>query len=93
MTIKKFEDLEFKQHPVCPMGVISQIFFENGYGVSVIRNSFSYGNELGLYELAILKGIKGKYEIYYDSGITDDVIGYLTCSKVSSYMKKVQKLK
>jgi hypothetical protein len=44
---------------------MSKEFYENGYGVSVVCNEYSYGGREGLYELAILKGDKDHSEICY----------------------------
>ena len=54
--------------------------FDNGYGASVIRHSFSYGNDRGLFELAVLKFIPDTddFDLDYDTPITDDVLGSLT---------------
>lgn len=62
--------------------------FANGYGASVIRNSYSYGHEHGLYEIAVLKGNR----LCYDTPITDNVIGYLTADKVAEYLQRIEEL-
>jgi hypothetical protein len=67
-------------------------FYENGYGVSVISNEYSYGGREGLYELAVLKGDEDNYELCYDTYITNDVIGYLTDSSVQNIIEQVKKL-
>jgi hypothetical protein len=63
--------------------------FENGYGVSVVCHSFSYGGKNGLYELAVLDT---DGEITYETDVTDDVIGYLTPEQVTETMAFVQAL-
>jgi hypothetical protein len=92
---KKFKDLEFHSFPpIIGMdenrdGVYARMMFENGYGISVIKTSFSYGGGKGLYELAVLDT---DGEITYDTDVTDDVIGYLTPDKVTETMAFVQAL-
>lgn len=67
-------------------------FYPNGYGASVINNPFSYGNEDGLYELAVLKGTADDYDLCYDTPITVDVLGWLTPRDVAETLKKIQAL-
>lgn len=92
---KKFKDLDFQSFPpIIGMdenrdGVYARMMFENGYGVSVIKTSFSYGGGKGLYELAVLDT---DGEITYDTDVTDNVIGYLTPDKVTDIMAFVQAL-
>jgi len=62
--------------------------FPNGYGVSVVFGPGSYGADEGKFELAVLKN----GFLCYDSGITDDVIGYLEVDQVSDVMNKVEQL-
>lgn len=62
--------------------------FANGYGASVIRNSYSYGHEYGLYELAVLKDGR----LCYSTPITSNVIGYLTADKVAKHLSRIEKL-
>ena len=75
--------------------------FKNNFGASVVRFTLntmspagSYGAEKGLWELAVIKfDKKGKdFEIKYDTGITEDVVGYLTEEEVEKYLKKIKKL-
>lgn len=62
--------------------------FPNGYGANVIQNEYSKGNEVGLYELGVLKdGI-----LYYSTQIKNDVIGYLTADEVAEYLQRIEKL-
>lgn len=63
--------------------------FDNGYGISVIRTSFSYGQENGLYECAVMK----EGHLCYDTGITNDVIGRCTPEEVTEIMCMIQNLK
>ena len=85
--MKTFEDLRFKSHPLD--GVQSIMMFDNGYGVSVVKTSFSYGGKIGLYELAVLDS--GKH-ITYNTTVTSDVLGHLSEKEVTEYMIEVQKL-
>ena len=47
--MKKFEDLEFdKLTDPFMSGVRSRMMFENGFGVSVVSHTYSYGGKDGL---------------------------------------------
>lgn len=89
--MKKFEDLEFKQINDAPymVGVKSRMSFENGYGVSVVSHTYSYGGKDGLFEVAVL-GKDG--DLTYDTPVTNNVIGYLDPEGVTDIMKQVQEL-
>lgn len=64
--------------------------FENGYGASVIDPPLKSGR---VWEIAILKNDgNGKYNICYDSGITEDVIGYLSDDQVNEYLGMIKNL-
>ena len=52
-----------------------------------IRNSASYGNEDGLWELAVLD-TDGKID--YTTSITDDVLGYLTTDDVEDILEQIK---
>lgn len=72
-------------------------YFENGYGVSVVRDVYTYGGKEGLFELAVTaheKDEEGKTvtHICYDTPITDDVIGYLTEEQVKEITEQVKAL-
>jgi hypothetical protein len=86
--MKTFKDLEFKKHGLGE-GIQSKLSFDNGYGVSVVRTSWSYGGKDGLYELAVLD--ENGY-LTYNTSVTNDVIGYLSEEEVSNTMEQVQKL-
>ena len=67
--------------------------FDNGYGASVIRHNGSYGNDKGLWELAVLRYTDGdKYVLDYSTPITDDVIGYLDEDEVNDLLIKIKEL-
>lgn len=62
--------------------------FDNGYGASVIDDG--YGKEEGLFELAVFDN--RTKQIVYDSGITDDVLGWLTQSDVDNLLAQIKAL-
>jgi len=76
-------------------GGIQKLYkFNNNYGASVVKHSFSYGHELGLWELAVIKFEDEEcYDISYDTGITDDVIGNLTLAEVETILKDIENLR
>ena len=97
--MKSFKDIVFKPHRFGE-GVHGLIFFDNGYGVSVVR----YKSEIGLpdflsytsnedeWELAVIKGKEDDWDLCYDTHITDDVIGHLSEGEVNWIMIQVQEL-
>ena len=64
-------------------------FFRNGYGISMIRNSYTYGGSDGLYEIAVLDS---DGEIDYSTPITNDVIGWLTRDECIRYAGMIASL-
>jgi len=95
--LKKFKDLTFGQHPG-GSGWMAQEFFENGYGISVVRFSMVFGG-FGSYtdnedewEVAVLSGKPDNFDIVYSTHITDDVIGHLSDKDVTEVMEKIQSL-
>ena len=90
--MKKFEDLEFEKIEDAPfqIGVKCRMMFENGYGVSVVCHTHSYGSKNGLFEIAVI-GKDG--DLTYDTPVTSDVIGYLNPEEVTKIMEQVQELK
>lgn len=94
----KFTDLQFGPHGSFPSsGIAARQFFQNGYGVSVVRfttpfGSGSYGADMGLYELAVLKGTEDDWNICYDTHITEDVLGYQTEEQIESVLNQIEKL-
>lgn len=87
--MKVFDDLVFDVHQKAPyFSTQAKLFFENGYGVSIVTGHGAYGD----YEMAICKGDADNWEIDYTTYITDDVLGYLTPESITEYMKQVQEL-
>ena len=89
--MKKFQDLPFFPINDAPfmVGKKARMTFENGYGVSVVSHTYSYGGRDGLFEIAVLDK---DGDLTYDTPVTNDVIGYLTEEDVTDVMKQVQEL-
>lgn len=62
---------------------------DNGYGASIVKHSFSYGHEDGLWELAVI-GKDG--DLCYTTPITSDVLGHLTEEEVNETLVKIAEL-
>lgn len=73
---------------------IKYIFiFDNGYGASVIKYSWYYGELEDLWELAVLKrNDDGRYYINCDTPITNEVLDYLSDKEVNSYLSRIKEL-
>jgi hypothetical protein len=85
-----FDDLVFSQRLSGPQATVH---FANGYGASVITGKGSYGGDRGLYELAVLEITEdGNWDICYNSGLTDDVIGFLNEEQVTTILKQIEEL-
>ena len=63
--------------------------FNNGYGVSIVKHSFSYGSRLGLFELAVVAFSDNDFSLCYTTPITNDVIGYLTVDDCKNIILEV----
>ena len=89
--MKKFEDLDFEEINEAPfmVGKKARMMFDNGFGVSVVSHTFSYGGKDGKYELAVLDS---NGELTYETPITNDVMGYLESEEVTKIMKDIQNL-
>jgi len=88
--MKTFKDLVFEERPAYygKGETRAELYFDNGYGVSVITGASAYSNKDAPYELAIMWA----GGIVRFTGITDDVLGWLTEEDVTTYMIKVQEL-
>jgi hypothetical protein len=86
--MKRFEDLEFRMVPSKDGGIHATMDFENGFGVSVVQSPYTYGGDMGLYELAVIKD----GDIHYDNPVAKgDVVGYLRPEDVTDAMLVIQK--
>jgi hypothetical protein len=64
--------------------------FENGYGLSIVSHSFSYGGMDGLFEAALLDE---EGNILYDESLGfSDVQGHLDFEQVASVINKIRSL-
>ena len=89
-----FGALKFKlQDGGFPDTVQAHMFFDNGYGASVIQGPFTLGGSAGLYELAVLVGTAENHRITYDTRFTGDVLGHLTPQDVTDYLKRIERLR
>lgn len=77
-----------------PWGKNCTIEFENDYGASIVRHHGSYGSKEGFYELAVLErsGSSNKWDLTYDTPITNDVKGWLTEDDVTKLLRQIQAL-
>ena len=96
-TTNDFENLEWNNHPVFPGTIATQIFFENGYGASILTQTngrpatdlfssimSSYGSRsTGTHEVAIITGDKEKFHFHFyeDMNTLDLEDGDDYCSK------------
>ena len=100
--LKQFKDLVFKQHEMTKDAFLlpspirkeymnakhAKMQFENGYGISVLKDTLFYSNGIDTYEVAVLDN----NGICYNTSITNDVIGYVDADEVSNIMKRIQEL-
>lgn len=70
-------------------GIQYRYTFTNGYGASVVRHSFSYGGDVGLWELAVLGRDR---HITYATPITDDVVGRQTEAEIGALLDQIAAL-
>jgi hypothetical protein len=70
------------------LGYQKFVEFDNGYTASIVSNDMSYGSDRGLFEIAILHN----QDIVYDTGLTEDVIGFLDFQGVADTLKKIEQL-
>lgn len=69
----------------------SIVFFENGYGASIICFPDAFG-EFSHFEVAIIKGELENYELVYDTKITDNVLSTRDPNDLRTIFKQIQEL-
>jgi hypothetical protein len=74
-------------------GIQYLAFYPNGYGASIVQHKYSYGNDQGLWEVAVIKGTEEDWNICYDTPITSDVLGYLSEADVEDVLLQIEALK
>tara|TARA_R100000008_G_C3452043_1_gene99851 strand:+ start:255 stop:509 length:255 start_codon:yes stop_codon:yes gene_type:complete len=79
--------LKVRAHP--NGGIQKRYTFPNGMGASVVMWTGSYGFVRGLWELAVLDR---DGNITCDTPITDDVLGWLTETKVEETLQEIANL-
>lgn len=97
--VKELKDISVDfncKTPDWSKGYMYRAAFANGYGISIVKHDGSYGREQNKWEIAVLKRGKEndvkKYDLCYDTPITDDVIGFLTGPEVMDYAKQIAAL-
>jgi len=73
-------------------GDLYRFRFDNGLGASVMSHVLSYGGEQGLWEIAVIKFDGDGWDLYYDTPITDNVIGYLEKDEVGEILERINAL-
>lgn len=73
-------------------GIQYLAFYPNGYGASIVQHKYSYGGNIGLWELAVIKGTEEEWDICYTTPITNDVLGYLEEAEVDELLIKIEAL-
>ena len=71
-------------------GHVYKFFFENGYGVSVIKHEFSYGSDEDLFESAVLYNDRVVYDEQFFDG--NGVKGWMTNEDVMEVLELVRSI-
>lgn len=83
----KIAELTWVDHPSGLTGEHAVARFPNGYGASVIRGGPFYTRG-GTYEIGVLRG----ESLCYDSGLTEDVFGYLSEEEANKVLADIEAL-
>ena len=78
-------------------GIQSLFRFPNNYGASIVCHDYSYGGDIGLYELAVIvfdedRPDNSSWDIVYDTPITSNVLTYLTQEDCVDALMKIEAL-
>ena len=93
MVIDKDKTMKAEMINRMSNGGVQKLYkFPNGYGASVVRHSFSYGGDEGLWELAVIRYNGDHFDIDHGTPITDDVLGYLSEEGVDTILDKIAAL-
>jgi hypothetical protein len=90
-----FADIKFESVEAHEDSIRGVVGFKNGYGLSIIRNKYSYGGNTGLYEIALLKADATQTEdawriIYNEKLGYSDVCGWLSEADVERELTKIE---
>jgi hypothetical protein len=92
-----FDDINLEPHSM-GYGVHGKIFFPNGYGLSIVRFRSPFGggsytsDDREDYEVAIIKGTKDKWDICYETNLTDNVLARQSKEDINQIIKRVIRL-
>ena len=70
------------------------VFYRNGYGLSAVKYYGTYGAEMDLWEVAVIRRDGTGFEIVYDTPVTPygDVLGFLSDDEVADVAEKIRSL-
>ena len=84
----EFKDLVFNKASHTKQAIV---WFDNGYGASIVTSELIMGARNGHYELAVLD--KETNNILYNTEITDNVLNFLNKDEVSKVLVRIKNLK
>ena len=83
----EIKDLDFAAHWM-GSGQQAIVWFENGYGASIVTGPLFYSSPSSPYEIAVLN----ENGITYNTPITGDVCGYLTEDEANDVLAQIEAL-
>lgn len=86
-NVPTVDTLDWQPHWAGMGGESAVVYFENGYGASVLRGGFFYTTG-GTFEIAVLNG-EG---ISYNTPLTDNVLGYLSEAEANTALQNIAAL-